>query len=118
MSQDIELFAPEFALEEINKYKNDIIKRNKLTIKEFEQIKLDVAIAVKFIPLEEYSQFLKKALKMCPDPNDIDFFALSIKLNLPIWSNDSRLKNQKEIEIISTRELITKPEIIKILDKT
>ena len=80
MSQDIELFAPEFALEEINKYKNDIIKRNKLTIKEFEQTKLDVAIAVKFIPLEEYSKFLKKALKMCPDSNDIDFFALSIKL--------------------------------------
>ena len=51
ISQDFELCSPEFALEEINKYKNDIMKKNNLSLKEFEKTRLDIAIAVKFIPL-------------------------------------------------------------------
>ena len=117
MSQDMELYAPEFALEEINKYKADIIKKNNLTKEEFEQTKFDLAIAVTFIPLEDYAQLLKNAIKISPDPNDIDFFALAIKLKTNIWSNDAQLKNQNKITILSTTELIDQPELQKILNK-
>ena len=83
MHQNMDLFAPEYALEEINKYKKDIMNKNNLNEEEFEHIKFNLAIAIKFIPLEEYSKSLKTALKLSPDPNDIDFFALAIKLKLP-----------------------------------
>jgi predicted nucleic acid-binding protein len=115
MHEDMELFAPEFALEEINKYQKEIMHKNNLNQEEFEHTKFNLAIAIKFIPLEEYSKLLKTALKISPDPNDIDFFALAIKLKLPIWSNDAQLKKQNKIEIITTTELINKPEIESIL---
>ncbi len=116
MHQDMELFAPEYALEEINKYKKDIMNKNNLNDEEFEHIRFNLAIATKFIPLEEYRKELKAALKISPDPNDIDFFALAIKLKLPMWSNDTQLKKQNKIEIITTTELIQKPETKKILE--
>jgi len=108
MRQDLELFAPEFALEEINKHKADILKKNNLTKEEFDKIKFDLAIAVTFIPLEDYSSFLKRAQRISPDPDDVDFFALAIKLRTPLWSNDARLKQQEKIDILTTAELISK----------
>jgi len=110
----MELLSPEFALQEINKYRQDIIEKNNLSEKEFEQIRFDLAIAIKFIPIEGYSQKLQKALEISPDPNDLEFFALAIKLKLPIWSNDLKLKKQSKIKIITTTELINMPEIKKI----
>jgi predicted nucleic acid-binding protein len=115
MSQDMQLFAPEFALEEINKYKKDIMNKNNLNDEEFEHIRFNLAIAIQFIPIDEYTKTLKTALKISPDKNDIDFFALAIKLKLPIWSNDAKLKKQNKIGIIPTAELINRPEIKKIL---
>jgi len=115
MSQDMQLFAPEFALEEINKYKKDIMNKNNLNDEEFEHIMFNLAIAIQFIPIDEYTKTLKTALKISPDKNDIDFFALAIKLKLPIWSNDAKLKKQNKIGIIPTAELINRPEIKKIL---
>lgn len=117
ISQEIELYAPEFALEEINKYKQDIIKKNNLSEKEFEHIKFALAIAIRFIPLEEYSGMLKAAIKICPDSNDIDFFALAMKLKIPVWSNDADLKKQDKIRIITTTELLNRPNISRILKR-
>lgn len=115
MSQDMELYSPEFALEEINKHKKDIIEKNNLTDEGFETVRFDIAVAVKFVPIEDYSSELNNALSYCPDPDDVDFIALASKMKLPIWSNDSRLKAQKNIEIISTKELLDTPEIKKII---
>lgn len=43
---------------------------------------------------------------MIPDKDDVDFVALALKLNLPLWSNDSRLKEQSLVKVLSTRELV------------
>ena len=58
------------------------------------------------IPKEDYSCFIKKAEKISPDPNDILYFALALKLNCPIWSNDKKLKEQNKILIYSTKDII------------
>jgi predicted nucleic acid-binding protein len=63
-------------------------------------------VVVKFIKEEEYSEFLSEARKVSPDPNDSDFFALALKLNCPIWSEDKRLKKQSRVKVLSTRELM------------
>jgi len=106
MNRDIELFSPEFALEEINKHKLDIIKKTKISESKFDELRFDLAISVKFIPFEKYQKFLDSALEISPDPNDIDFFALALKLNLPIWTNDRLLKNQNKIKIITTKNML------------
>ena len=108
LSQDIKLHAPEFSLIEINKYKADIIKKTKISEKEFENSKIDIAISVNFMPEDKYSAFLKKSLEISPDSDDIDFFSLCLKLNLPLWSNDSRLKKQNKVPVFSTKDLFDK----------
>ena len=115
MKMDLELFSPEFALEEINSNESDILKKTGLSKKEFDDARSNLAIAVEFIPLGEYKKFLKPALKFSPDPNDVDFLALAMKLKLPLWSNDSLLKKQIKVRIFSTLDLLNKPEFSEVL---
>lgn len=114
MKMDLKLFSPEFSLEEINKYESDILSKTKISKKEFSKLKTDLAIAIEFIPLEEYAEFLKNASKISPDPNDSDFFALALKLNIPIWSNDSSLKKQTKVKITSTSDLLKNKEFFEV----
>ena len=58
------------------------------------------------IPDEETNQFIELANKISPDQNDADYFALALKLNCPIWSNDKRLANQNTVKVYSTKELV------------
>ena len=115
MKMDFKLFSPEVALEEINANESDILKKTGLSKKEFNDTRSNLAIAVELIPLEEYEKFLKPALKFSPDPNDVDFLALAMKLKLPLWSNDSGLKKQNKVKIFSTFDLLNKPEFSEVL---
>jgi predicted nucleic acid-binding protein len=103
-NRDLELIAPEFALEEINKYKKEIIKKAKISEEEFNVSRIDLAIFVQFIPLLKYQNFLKNALEISPDSNDVDFIALALKLKCPLWSNDKKLKTQRVVEVYSTED--------------
>jgi predicted nucleic acid-binding protein len=99
-------YSPEYALEEINKYKDLIIQKTNISNKEFEAKRLELAININFVNLKEYEDCLKKALEISPDPNDIDFFALALKLNYPIWSNDKDLKNQNKVLVLTTKNIL------------
>jgi len=113
MKMDLKLFSPEFALEEINAHKPDILKKTKISESKFQQIRKDLAIAVIFVPLKEYKEFLKTASLTSPDPNDSDFFALALKLNVPLWSNDSLLKKQTKIKVLSTSDLLERQDFFE-----
>lgn len=104
--QNLELYTPEFTLEEIEKYKQEIIKKAKLTPKEFLEIKKEFQLLMTFVPLAKYEQFLQEARTISPDPNDIDFFALALEKECPIWSNDKKLKEQSSVKILTTKEVI------------
>ena len=51
VDQDLEFFAPEFALEEINKYSDEIIEKTGISLEKFKELRRDLAIFVEFIPL-------------------------------------------------------------------
>ncbi len=104
--QDLELYSPEFALEEIEKYSKDIMHKANISEKEFNLTREELKIFVRFVKIEEYSDFLKQSAKITPDKNDVDFFALSLRLNCQIWSNDNLLKNQEKIKVLTTKEII------------
>lgn len=117
--KNIQLYAPEYALEEIDKYKEEIRRKTKITQEEFKEIKAELKIRIQFIALGEYRDFLKE-IKLPKETtrgkneeilNDIDFLALAIKFEYPLWSNDHLLKKQKQVTVITTKE------IIEILDK-
>ncbi|MBI4148185.1 hypothetical protein HY490_02745 [Candidatus Woesearchaeota archaeon] len=104
--QHIGLCAPEFALEEIKKHESELMKKAKLSPVHFNQMRKEMAMLVEFIPLAEYRSFLETARSITPDPDDIDFVALSLKFQCPIWSNDHALANQNHFKVCATKEII------------
>ena len=50
--------------------------------------------------------YVKEAEKLTPDPDDMPYFALALKLNCAIWSNDKKLQEQDQIKVYPTPELV------------
>ena len=107
VAKDFEFSAPEFALEEINKYTDEILEKTGISLEKFKELRRELAISVEFIPLEEYRQFMPEAISLMPmHTNDIDFLALALKLGLSIWSNDPHFKKQSKVKVFNTSELL------------
>jgi len=113
--EEITLFSPEFALEEINKYSSEIMKKSGLARNEFLKRETELIKRVEFIPLNGYSDFFKEAESLAKTFSkeqkkefleDIDFFTLALKLHCPIWTNDRLFKKQSEVSVLTTKEMI------------
>ena len=64
---------------------------------------------LKRIALEPTSRIVarfQEAERISPDKHDSAYFALALELGCPIWSNDRRLKTQREVEVLDTAEVI------------
>lgn len=108
---DLLLYSPEFALIELEKYKDVIMKRFSLTEMQYYLIIKFLQTVVNFVGKDGYEKFFPRAKKVTPDPDDIDFFALSFSLNCPLWSNDADLKKQSSLDVWSTKDLVEKLDI-------
>ena len=100
---NLKLFAPKFALVELFKYKEEVVKKSK---RDFNLIISDLKEKVSFIDESEYSKFLSEPQIKISDPKDITYLALALKIKSPIWSNDQHLKQQSSITVFTTSELI------------
>jgi len=100
------LHAPEFLLAEMDKYRKYLRDKTERTDDEFEEFLRILKRRITFVPREEISGCVNKARRLSPDPDDVPYFALAIKLGCGIWSNDAKLKNQKGVAIYSTREIL------------
>ena len=61
---------------------------------------------ITIIPKKEYSKQMIEAANFSPDPKDTMYFALAMKLNSSIWSNDNRLKEQDKVMTYKTSDLM------------
>lgn len=107
-SKQFEIFSPDRIVFEILANKEEFKQKGNMNEDEFQQaLELELENIV-IIPIEEYSLFKKKALSICPSGHEDDwpFFALALKLNCALWSNDLALKKQSDISVYSTTELL------------
>ena len=101
------LYAPEFILVEFRKYKDELKEKTHRSEGDFNELFDIFERTVVLIPKEEIEPFLDRAEKISPDPKELSYIALALKLNCAIWSNDKPLKEkQKEVKVFSTTELI------------
>lgn len=102
------LFAPEFIQEELTKYSPEFAKKLKTEKWKIEQtIKLLFeASQISTLKKSEYAEFLPKAIEISPDPKDTAYLALALKLDCPLWTQDTALKRQSQVKIFSTKELL------------
>ena len=110
----LELFTPSFCVDELREHRALICKKSALSDRGFEEALDGLLMFVKVSPPSEYKELFRAAKEISPDPDDIDLFALALKLNCPIWSQDKELgEGQSEVKVLSTMKLIellgTKP---------
>jgi predicted nucleic acid-binding protein len=103
---DFQLYTCEFIIDEFFKYEKEIMKKTHRTKEEFITIMHQLKDIITVIPKEEYSKLMIEAEKFSPDPKDTLYFALALKLNASIWSNDDRLKKQDKVVIHKTSDLM------------
>ena len=98
---------PEYIFDEIKKHIKEILDKTSLSSVELNELLEEIIILanIKIVALINFKEYLPKAENISPDSGDIPYFALALKFNCAIWSNDKELKNQKEIKVYNSQDL-------------
>lgn len=102
----IVLFAPEYLLREIERNKELILEKSRISESRFKELLASLLSNISIVKADEFKGFLKQALKIAQHPEDSPFLALALAYSIPVWSNDKGLKQQSLIKVFSTKELI------------
>jgi predicted nucleic acid-binding protein len=105
-TKDLTLFSALTLKKELFEHKNELLKKSGLNETDFELLNIILFSKITFLDEEELDSFILKAKTICPDPDDVAFFAVALKKGIPLWSNDSLLKNQDFVKVINTKELV------------
>lgn len=106
--EDTFLF-PSIIFEELEKYKYVLLNKSGMSKKEFEELFYLIMNKVLIISEESLNKYKEEAFNIIKDidVNDVLFVACTLAYsNAILWSNDKRLKNQKIIKVLNTKELI------------
>lgn len=106
LDEKIHLFAPEFVLEEFYNNMLEILDKTHHTEPEFQEIFQYLQMIITIFSTEEYTDYLQEAGQILADhPKDIPYFALALKLNCAVWSNEKKLKGRK-VTVYSTSDIV------------
>jgi predicted nucleic acid-binding protein len=100
------LYAPELLINEIHKHFDTLEIKTGLQKNALKKIINIATSRIIFVDYQEFDKFIEEAKLICPDENDIEFFALALSKDIDIWSNDKALKRQNKLKIYNTHELI------------
>ena len=104
--ESFHLYAPEFIFVEFKKYKDVIRKKTERSPDEFQEFFNVLERRISLAPREEIKSFVPKAKKISPDPKDVPYVALALKLSIAIWSNDKALKEKQDVvRVYNTQEV-------------
>ena len=104
-SDDAELYAPFRLLAELENNRDEIRFKSGFSHEDFNTFVSVIKLRVKFIPLEDFIDNISEVKKISPHSKDIEYFALALKLDCSVWSNEKLLKEQSQVKILSTTEL-------------
>ncbi|RLG30355.1 hypothetical protein DRN98_07430 [Methanosarcinales archaeon] len=99
-SESLQLIAPEFLFIELEEHKDEIIAKSSLSEDDFNEFVNFLKERIDIIPGQEFERFLT------------EYFALAMRFDAAIWSNDKRLKKQSLIKVFSTSDLISSLSLI------
>ena|SRR3989344_8525495 len=102
----LQLFTTGYSFVEIENHSEHILKNAKITRDIFKKNVEELKSIVTIVQIEEYQTSFSKAKMITPDKNDIEFIALALSMSISLWTNDEELKQQEEVDIITTREVI------------
>ena len=105
----LSLWTPEYSLTEVERVLTAPRLRKKLgslptlTIR---QLLGDLTQDVEILPARDYRRRLSEAMRLAPHTEDAPYLAVALHLQIPLWSNDLELKQQKAVKVYTTGELL------------
>ena len=103
----LKLYAPGFLFEELEKYKSELLDRSSLPEQYFFPFLNVLKRRITIIPDADFSDWLQKAIEISPDKKDHVYFALALKLNCGIWTQDKAAKQkQDQVLIYDTKDIL------------
>ena len=103
----LHLFTTEFFFAEFKEHSEEIQEKTEKTEEELNHLFDVLKKRIALIPLEELLPYLDEAEKISPDPDDVAYIALALKLKCAIWRQDRKLKEkQNRIQVYSTKDLV------------
>ena len=103
---EYDLIAPRFTFDELNKHKEEILFQSGIRTNEFNELMKSLSILVEFVKEPEYVKFINEAKSLFPKHlKDVDFFALALKFDCPLWSNEKLHKKQSRVKVFNTDEI-------------
>ena len=105
-NNSLNLYAPKLLIIEIEKHEKSISKKSGISENQLKKLVSILSEIITFVPEEEFIHKREEAETICPDSDDVAYFALAIKKNCALWTNDKKLKQQDGVEVITTHELL------------
>lgn len=108
LEQGCKLASPDFVLKELVNNKSDIMKFAKINEEEFDDVMSELNNELGEFNKSEYEKFLAEANKISPHgegAKDDPYFALALKFDFPIWSDEAAFKKQSKVKVFNTEEL-------------
>ena len=106
LDEYFQLYTSEYVLIEMEKYKLELLRKTSRSVEEFHELIEGLKKIISIVSLNELIPFLENANQISPDSKDEVYFALALKLNCGIWSNDKKLKEQGKVKVYSTEEIV------------
>jgi len=102
---EFEFIAPDFILEEIEKYKEEIMSKTVLTQEEFNVLLSLFLERITIIPQEDYSEYTK--IIEISDIKDIPYVACCLATKAHgIWTHDPDFQQQTEVKVFTNMDLL------------
>ncbi len=108
LSDKFDLYTSNFIFLEFLNHIKELSKKAKMSREELKDLAetLIVESELKTISKNQVKDFIDTANKISPDIDDALYFAVALRIDCGIWSNDKELKNQKIVKVYSTQDII------------
>lgn len=103
---------PQYIFEEMEEHIGELLKKSKLPKNDFNTLLAIILKKVMIIPNNALLPYRSKALGIVKEVDKDDVLFVACALAYPdsiIWSNDKRLKNQKSVRVLNTKEMSKTP---------
>jgi len=105
-SDKLQLIVPDWIFTEIEEHKDEIVRQAGISEDEFRLFINLLITRVDIVPAEEVKEWWEKAKGLSPDPDDVQYLAVALKYNCPVWTNDPDFSMQSEVKVLSTADVV------------
>lgn len=105
----LDFYYPEMSFHEVQKYKELVIKKSKMSENEYDKLLELVLSNISIVPNEKIIKNLDLSKQIIEhiDPDDVVFVAAKFSIqDAIIWSDDSGFDKQNKVKVLKSKEVV------------